>query len=394
MKRKICFLTDSIFTIGGVQRVTAVVAKELSHRHEVTVVTFDAPDEADRSLYGLDASTIAFRFIRYPSVPLLERFCCKAYSAVYRKLRLPWRWASNLYALSSLPSPLRRCLTDELQRGGYDVVVGVHAPLAVRLATVSRCLPGVKTIGWIHNSFEALYGAGSLYIGPELCRHYVWQLQRLDEVVVLSRHDAEAYQRQDARLQPRVVSNPLTLNPGPRSEGTSKRFLAVGRFSHRHKGFDLLIEAFHLFARQDDEWTLDIVGEGPEEPLYRELIARYGLERRVRLHPFTPNVQQYYSAAQVYVLSSRWEGFGLVLIEAMAHGLPVVSSDLPTSREIMGDHALYFSNGNVEELAWRLQDATRIDWRRCSDEALAVARRFSVGDIMQQWEQLLTSEKM
>jgi hypothetical protein len=60
----------------------------------------------------------------------------------------------------------------------------------------------------------------------------------------------------------------------------------------------------------------------------------------------------------------------------------------------MQPNALYFSNGNVEELAWRLQDATRIDWRRCSDEALAVARRFSVGDIMQQWEQLLTSEKM
>ena len=101
-----------------------------------------------------------------------------------------------------------------------------------------------------------------------------------------------------------------------------------------------------------------------------------------------------FEAAQVYVLSSRWEGFGLVLIEAMAHGLPVVSSDLPTSREIMGDHALYFPNGNVEELARRLQDATRIDWRRCSDEALVVARRFSVGDIMLQWDQLLTSEKM
>ena len=393
MKRKICFLADSIFTIGGVQRVTAVVAKELSRRHEVTVVTFDDPASADRTLYGLDASPVTFRFIRYPSVSFFERFCCKAYSAVYRKLRLRGRRASDLDALSSLPSPLRRCLADELRRGGYDVVVGVHAPLAVRLATVSKNLPGVKTIGWIHNSFEALYGEGSLYIGPELLRHYVCQLGRLGEVVVLSRHDAEAYRRCDGRLQPRVVYNPLTLEPGPRSKGTSRRFLAVGRFSHRHKGFDLLIEAFHRFAQHDDEWSLDIVGEGPEEPLYRELIARYGLGRRVWLHPFTTRVQQYYSAAQVYVLSSRWEGFGLVLVEAMAHGLPVVSSDLPTSREIMGAHALYFANGNVDELAQRLSEATRMDWRRYSDEAIAVARRFRADGIMAEWEQLLANDK-
>ena len=391
MKRKICFLTDSLFSIGGVQRVTAVIAKALAAQHDVTIVSFDQPGQKDTSLYGLYEADIHYRFFHYPSLNMQKRYGCKVYSAVYRKLRLPWRWASDLYAHSSFPSELRLALAEELRQGQYDVIIGVHAPLAIRLAAVRPWLGRVKAIGWIHNSFEALYGPGSLYIGPELKRHYVLQLQKLDETIVLCQHDAETYQHYDAASHPRVIYNPLTLKPGPVSEGTSKQFLAVGRFSHRHKGFDLLIDAFQLFAQHDAEWTLHIVGEGPEEQLYRQKISDYGLEKRIFLHPFTQHIQAYYSQAQVYVLSSRWEGFGLVIVEAMAHGLPVVSSDLPTSLEIMGNAGIYFENGNVAQLARRLKEATLTDWPQKSAQAIRVAKRFSIDHIIGQWEQICES---
>lgn len=119
------------------------------------------------------------------------------------------------------------------------------------------------------------------------------------------------------------------------------------------------------------------------------MIVNYNLEDRVLLHPFTNNIQSYYSQAQIYVLSSRWEGFGLVLVEAMAHGLPIVSSDLPTSKEIMGDFGLYFENGNVEELARQLEEATKIDWKKKSEEALIIAKRFDIKTITQQWKELI-----
>lgn len=389
MKRKICFLIDSLFSVGGVQRVTAVIAKALSARYDVTIVTFDRAEQYDTSYYGLSEADIRYRFFSYPSVGFLKNLFCKAYSLLYRKLRLPWRWASDAYARSSFSSELRRALVSELLQGHYDVIVGVHAPLSARLATVQPLLGQVKTIGWIHNSFEALYGAGSTYIGPELKRHYVLQLQKLGQTVVLCQHDAEAYRQYDGASHPTVIYNPLTLTPGPASHGTSRQFLAVGRFSKGHKGFDLLIDAFHLFAQRDSEWTLHIVGEGPEEPLYRQKIRDYGLQGRVVLHPFTMHIQQYYSAAQVYVLSSRWEGFGLVIVEAMAHGLPVVSSDLPTSKEIMGEAGLYFENGNIQQLAQCLLDATRMNWAQKSVEALGVARRFDISRIISQWEQLM-----
>ena len=154
----------------------------------------------------------------------------------------------------------------------------------------------------------------------------------------------------------------------------------------------MLIEAFHLFSQKNQEWTLDIVGEGVEESQYRTLIKKYNLKDRVIIHPFTNQIQTYYSNAQVYVLSSRWEGFGLVLVEAMAHGLPVVSSDLPTSKEIMGDFGLYFKNGNIEELAERLEEATQIDWSRKSQEAFEIAKRFDINNIICRWKELIEND--
>jgi len=387
--KRICFIVDSIFTIGGVQRMTAVIAKELARDYDVTIVTFDKRDGRHTTLYDLDKSNIKFRHFEYPAVNKLKSKLCKIYSGLYLKMQPQSRRASDLYALSSFPSERRNALARELKTGNYDVIIGVHAPLAARLATLRRQLPGVRLIGWIHNSFEALFGNTSLYIGPERKRHYVYQFRKLDKTILLCKHDIESYQAYDRKFRPVFIYNPLTLKPGTPSEGKSKRFLAVGRFSRLHKGFDLLIEAFHLFSTKNSDWSLDIVGEGVEEKSYRALIHQYRLENRVIIHPFTNDIQEYYSGAQVYVLSSRWEGFGLVLVEAMAHGLPVVSSDLPTSKEIIGDFGLYFKNGHIEELAERLEEATRLDWDSKSKEAFEIAARFDVNNIVKQWKQLI-----
>ena len=377
-------MTDSIFSFGGVQRVTAVIAKELARDYDVTIVTLDKPEQEDTSLYNLQEADIHYRFFYYPETPRWKQLICKTYSYLYRRILPQTAMTSGLYAHSSFPSEKRDALTNELQRGQYDVIIGVHAPLAIRLAACRKQLEGTKLIGWIHNSYEALFGVRSLYIGPELQKHYEYQLQELDKTFVLSQDDARKY-----HFPVEVIYNPLTLEPGKPSQGDSKRFLAVGRFSHRHKGFDLLIEAFNIFAKDNKEWVLDIVGEGVEEPLYRKMIADYQLEERIALHPFTNNIQEYYSQAQVYILSSRWEGFGLVLVEAMDHGLPIVSSDLPTSKEIMGDFAIYFKNGDINDLARSLKDATEIDWERKSKEALTIAKRFDITTISNQWRKLI-----
>ena len=390
--KRICFIVDSIFTIGGVQRVTAVIAKELAKVYDVTIMTFDKEETKNTELYGLSEENIHYQFISYPQIGNIKKKICRLYSGIYLKFQPNAKWCSDLYAHSSYPSELRKELLNDIRQGSYDIVIGVHAPLAARLASLEKQLPNTKLIGWLHNSYEAIFGEDShYYIGAKRKRHYVYQFRKLNDVIVLCHHDADTYHSYDSAFKPTVIYNPLTLEAGKLSQGTSKRFLAVGRFSHKHKGFDLLIEAFNIFSQKNKEWILDIVGEGPEEQLYRSLITKYHLEKRIILHPFTNQIQDYYSNAQVYVLSSRWEGFGLVLVEAMAHGLPIVSSDLPTSKEIMGDFALFFKNGDIEELAQRLEDATHLDWQTKSKVALEIAKQFDISKIIEQWKQLIES---
>lgn len=388
--KKICFVVDSIFSIGGVQRVTSVIAKELAKDYDVSIVTFDKPEQQDTSLYQLNEANINYRFFAYPQVGRLKTYFCKAYSGLYLKLQPKAKWCSDLYAHSSYPSELRNALLAELRQGGYDIIIGVHAPLAARLATLMKVLPNTKLIGWLHNSFEALFGEDShYYIGAKRRRHYIYQFRKLGNLVVLCQDDANRFNECDKHFMPTVIYNPLTLKQEAPSTGTSKKFLTIGRFTPMHKGIDLLIEAFKLFAQQNKEWHLDIVGEGREEKAFREQIAKYHLDNRITIHPFTNHIQEYYSGAQIYVLSSRWEGMPLVLVEAMSHGLPIISSDLPVSQEIMGDFGMYFKNGDIEDLAQRMEEATHIDWQAKSEEAMAIAQRFDIKNIITQWKQLI-----
>ena len=386
--KRICFLVDSIFTIGGVQRVTAVIAGALSKDYDVTIVTFDKPEQKDLTIYQLQDYPINYQFVAYSCINSTKDRLCKAYSYLYRKVLPQCMLTSDLYAHSSFPKERRKILIDILQRGQYEAIISVHSFLSIRLATIRKELGNTKTIGWIHNSFEALLREGSPYLGTELKYHYGRQLQKLDEVIVLYQQDAEMYQHAFGFL-PANIYNPLTLKPGKRSVGQDKRFLAVGRFSPKHKGFDLLIQAFGLFAQKNQEWQLDIVGDGPEKDMLQQMILENQMEERITLHPFTNDIQQYYSSASVYVLSSRWEGMPLVLVEAMSHGLPIIASDLPTCKEVLGDFGLFFKNGDIQELAQRLEDATHLDWQKKSDEAITIAQRFDINEITKQWKQLL-----
>ena len=390
--KKIGFLVDSIFSIGGVQRVTAVIAKELAEEYDVTIVTFDNAEQKDTTLYYLHEASIKYRFFSYPQVSSTKKKICRIISGIYLKSQPNAKLCSDIYAHSSFPSELRNPLAAELQQSNYDVIIGVHAPLAARLASLRKQLPNTKLIGWLHNSYEALFGDNShYYIGAKRRRHYIYQFRKLDNVVVLCQDDSNRFQKYDKLFTPTVIYNPLTLKPGNRSQGNSKRFLTIGRFTPLHKGIDLLIEAFHIFAQKNHDWQLDIVGGGEQKETFLKIINRYQLEDRITIHPFTNKIQDFYSNAQVYVLSSRWEGMPLVLVEAMSHGLPIITSDLPVCQEILDDFGMYFPNSNIEGLAQRLEDATHIDWKSKSEEAIKIAQRFDVKQIVEQWKQLIES---
>ena len=373
------------------QRVTAVIAEELTKYYDVTIVSFEEPEQEDLSMYGLKDYPVKIVFTHFRKTEKWKSMLYNAYSYLYKNALPKTAITSDLYAHSSFPREMREAVVKILKEGQFDTIIAVNSYLSMRLATIKRDLGGVKAIGWIYNSFNAFLREGSPYLGTELKYHYGRQLQKLDETVLLYLQDSEMYYHAYG-FSPFVIPNPLTIKPGAPAIGKNKRFLAVGRLTPKHKGFDLLIKAFGKFAQSNSDWYLDIVGDGPEKESLNKMIENRNLTKRIKIHPFTENIQMFYSQASIYVSSSRWKDFGLVLVQAMAHGLPVISSDLPSSKEILGDFGMYFKNGNVDDLAQRLEDATHMEWQLKSNEAIMIAQRFNANVIAEQWKTLIESD--
>ncbi|MDD4404956.1 MAG: glycosyltransferase [Parabacteroides sp.] len=357
---KICFYCDSIFSFGGVQRILAVLAKSLAKKHEITIITHDNPSKKNTEMYDLFEANINYIFISHAQIPKLEYFCCKSYSFLYKNILPQNKFTSKYYGYSSFPPTYRKQLIDIINNGSFDVLVGVHVFLSFHLASIKDKIHA-KTIGWMHNSYEAFFLIKKPYIG-QFWNYFKYQIPKLDKTIVLTKHDQTKY-IENFGFEPEVIYNPLTVKPKGVGSMKHKKFLAVGRMSEGHKGFDVLIKAFAIFAKENNDWNLEIVGDGPEKGLLESLIKEYKLSNRIIISPFTNNIEDKYANASIFVLSSRWEGFGLVLLEAMAHGLIIISSELPTTKEILSNQigAFFFQNENYKDLASKMIELINID---------------------------------
>lgn len=343
-------------------------------------------------MYGLDRSAVKIIFMHRDRPAAWEYLPCKAYSFLYKKVLPHKKIFSIIYNHSSFSHTQQKRLEEHLNRIQADIIIGVHAFISIKLAIIRKRLEAKKVIGWIHTSYEALFDPRGAYL-PRQKEQFRYIIPNLNSVIVLTRHDRILYKSQ-LNIETITIHNPVTL------EGThilpkeriQKRFLAIGRLSHQTKGFDLLIEAFAQFRLKHDGWMLDIIGEGPEEPLLRNLIRKHRMENSIKIHPFTQNIASYYSASDVFILSSRWEGFPLVLCEAMSMGLPVIASDLPVVKEILSDEqdCLIFQNGCVASLAEKMDRMVTLkDIHTMGKAAFAKSRHFLVSDIIKQWKKLI-----
>ncbi len=387
---KIVFYSDTVFSFGGVQRVLAVVAKALSVNHDVTILTTDKG--IDRTMYGYDQSRVAFDYFTLSTSRNAEYWFCKMCSMLYKKVLRDTAVGARLYNFSFFLPKYKRTLASKINKGHYDVAVGVHAFQSLHLAAVRSRLNVPKTVGWMHNSYEALFEKDQPYL-PGLKMFFAHEMRRLDNIVVLTESDRMAF-ASNLSLDSGVIYNPLTLRASGQASSQRRKFLSVGRFTPGHKGFDILLKAFAQFAARESRWTLEIVGEGVEEVAMRELAATLGVTDRVKFCRFTPDIQRHYAGASVYVLSSRWEGQPLVLVEAMAHGLPVIASDIPVCRELLSGKGvgMMFSTGDAQDLASCMERmAAATDWEAMSSRSLDLSTRFSIGETVARWEELMRS---
>jgi GalNAc-alpha-(1->4)-GalNAc-alpha-(1->3)-diNAcBac-PP-undecaprenol alpha-1,4-N-acetyl-D-galactosaminyltransferase len=199
-----------------------------------------------------------------------------------------------------------------------------------------------------------------------------------------------------------VIHNPIDIprenvaqNPLPSGLAAGQFAVALGRLKYE-KGFDLLIEAFELVRRRYPGWRLAIIGDGPERASLEGQIRTRRLGDAVVLLGLQKDPWSYLRTAGLFVLSSRWEGFGNVLAEAMCCGLPVVSFDChsgPSEIITDGENGVLVPPGDVGKLAEAMSRliADPALRTRLAAQALVSSRRFHLDRIAEQWEQRVFS---
>ena len=364
--RKVRILLLHAYGLGGTVRTSFNLAEGLAANHEVELISLIRGREAPFFPFphGAEVSVVDDQrrkrlLDRVPSLLIHP----EDYAYPYASLRTDLALLRRLRAI----------------RGGVLITTRpAFNLLAARLAG-----PGVVTVGQEHMNFHSHR--------PRLADDIARRYGGLDALTVLTAADARDY----AGAAPRVERIP---NAVPRLDGglpplDAKVVVAAGRLETQ-KGFDLLIRAWERVADEHPDWQLRIYGSGPRRDELRGMILDRGLYDRVLLMGRTRHMGDALARASLFVLSSRFEGFGMVIIEAMSKGLPVVSFDCPRGPgEILrhGRDGILVSAGDVEGLADGLleliEDVPKR--RRYGAAALENARSYAVGSIAARWEELL-----
>lgn len=253
---------------------------------------------------------------------------------------------------------------------------------------------GSKKIGESHiarqycRNFHLMEAKGGIY---KLVANY-WRkkqeraIAKLDAFVVLTKHDAESW---EPVKKAEIIPNPLSFTPKEQSKCTEKRIISVGRLTEQ-KGYERLIEAWSKIANKYPDWVVDVYGEGEQKEWLKKLIIDYNIGDSFTIYPPTSNIQDKYLESSIYVMSSRFEGLPIVLLEAISCGLPCISFDCPHGpSEIIenGKTGILVENGNVEKLTEAIEELIIHEEKRIKmgKQAHISSQRYSHENIMKLW---------
>ncbi len=189
-----------------------------------------------------------------------------------------------------------------------------------------------------------------------------------------------------------VIANPLSFYPKEQSNLSSKKVLAVGKQSFQ-KGYDRLLKSWKLVAKKHSDWILDIYGTIDAKEKLDDLAYELGITSSVNFYAPVKDIGSKYQDASIYVMSSRYEGFGMVLIEAMAYGVPCVSFDCPYGPSDIienNDNGFLIENGDTNTLGEKIITLIEDDNKRSQ---MGIAARKSIDQfkpqyIVSKWDNL------
>ncbi len=289
----------------------------------------------------------------------------------------------------------KKRLTALLQKEKADIVVSLYPSESSFLPDIKD---GSKKVLELHfcKFFRLQYGRKGLLgrIDQWRTRQDESIVRKFDRFVVLT-HEDQGYWGQLPNIE--VIPN-AAMNLGhDYSDMTSRRIIAVGRLDYQ-KGFDRLIKAWEIVQKDDkyDNWTLDIFGQGEWKEALQNMIDEKNLQARTHINPPTKDIGTEYVKSSLLVMSSNYEGFPMVMIEAMACGLLVVSFDFKCGpRDIIrhGENGLLVPNGDIQGLAEAMMKVMGDEnyRKRLSQNARRVVDTYSEEAVMDKWIRLFTS---
>jgi len=352
-------LTCFIYSLGpgGAERVMSILASAwVSRGHRVTIVTYD---EGSTAFYAL-----------HPEVTV-------------QKLRLAGGSVVRRMSNHFRRIPTFRRIISETQP---DIVISFmdRTNVLVLMAAIGLNIPVIVS----ERIDPRRYSPGFPY-------NYLrrWLYRKATAVIVQSKGQADWFKQMSNRVV--VIPNPVNACTNDRNSQAERTsiIIAVGRLT-RQKGFDLLLTAFSKVHKEHPEWNLVIYGDGPERAALERQIFELKLNGRVQLPGLTTNLTAHLRTAGCFVLSSRFEGFPNVLIEALACGCPVVATDCTDSiSEIIqhGWNGLLITSEDVDAMADALHCLMVDEGLRRTMEKLGpdVIGRFNIESVVEQWSRIL-----
>ncbi len=386
---KIRFLIANAYGVGGTIKATYNLAGELAERHDVEIVSVQKHRDVPAFPVppGVRVRALVDRS------PRADRADERRIGAVPRAKVKVKAWARRRpsrvvhpgdfrYKNFSLFTDVR--LVQFLRSLEEEVVIGTRAGLNLAIARFAR--PSAIRVGQEHLNMTKY--------GEEIRAAFRKYYPRLDVYSALTQGDAAAFSE---LLGPtaRVVCIPNGVPDvgGARSSTEGNVVIAAGRLTPQ-KGFDRLLPAWAEVARKHPDWELRIFGGGKLRRRLERRIGELGISGSARLMGYTEELPAEMAKAAFYVMSSRFEGFPMVLLEAMRCGLPIVSFDCPNGpRDLIthGKDGFLVPNGDVDALARAMIEMIELgDARRAFGEAaFAKSKQYEMPVIARRWEELL-----
>lgn len=384
---KICFWVSHISTVGGVQRVTALIANELVKSHQVFIVSNDKTDTIKQNIYHVSDNVEIIEQPAYldvfGSLPKINKFIKR----INKKTGLlnkeaMFRLADKVY----FPVKGRKKVADFFNKYNFDVIIGVQGYNSLALAMIADLL-NAKTVGWQHNSFNAYFRNKDQYYWNQdiLFKHY---LNKLDEYIVLNENDKKLIDR-SFHINSKFIYNPKSFVSLEKSDSSCKCFLAAGRFC-KAKGFDILVDAMAQFTKEVKDWKLFLVGDGEDKKQIENMIVEKNLTEYIEMPGYCKDIKSYFLKSSVLLLPSRWEGMPMIVLEALEMGCSVISFNIDAITPLITDGQEGLVVAKQEGASGFAQAMLRLSTdekmrRMLSEKAIEKSSEFSIELIVPQW---------